>query len=136
MQDGIPRTELLTAQNRTALWENRRKLFSKPAAGHGSKATYRGDKLTKRVWQKLSVGTYVAQASVSPSERHLADVRTEPPLKIDIRVSAYAGAINQVAARLYRGQTTNFRTPGSGFVPVLTDSWSCCVLAMASVPHN
>jgi hypothetical protein len=24
------------------------------------------------------------------------------------------------AARLYRGQTTNFRTPGGGFAPVLT----------------
>jgi hypothetical protein len=120
LQEGIPRTELLTAENRSAMWENRRRLFFKPSAGYGSKATYRGDKLTKRVWQELSAGTYVAQALVVPSERQLADVDTEPPLKIDIRVYAYAGAIKQISARLYRGQTTNFRTPGGGFAPVLT----------------
>ena len=27
---------------------------------------------------------------------------------------AYAGAVQWVAARLYQGQTTNFRTPGGG----------------------
>ena len=27
-----------------------------------------------------------------------------------------------VAARLYQGQTTNFRTPGGGFSPVLTSA--------------
>jgi hypothetical protein len=74
------------------------------------------------VWDELSAGAYVAQSLVAPSERHLADASTERPLKIDIRVYAYAGTIKQVAARLYRGQTTNFRTPGGGFAPVLTDS--------------
>jgi hypothetical protein len=120
LQEGIPRTELLTAENRAVLWQHRRRLFFKPSAGYGSKATYRGDKLTKRVWEELSAGTYVAQALVAPSERQLADVDTEPPLKVDIRLYTYAGAIKLVAARLYRGQTTNFRTPGGGFAPVLT----------------
>jgi hypothetical protein len=120
LQDGIPRTELLTAENRAAMWENRRRLFFKPSAGYGSKAAYRGDKLTKRVWEALSAGTYVAQALVAPSERHIADVSEEPPLKVDIRAYAYAGAIKQISARLYRGQTTNFRTPGGGFAPVRT----------------
>jgi hypothetical protein len=76
--------------------------------------------LTKRVWEALSAGTYVAQALVAPSERHIADVSEEPPLKVDIRAYAYAGAIKQISARLYRGQTTNFRTPGGGFAPVRT----------------
>lgn len=120
LREGVPRTELLTAENRTAMWENRRRLFFKPSAGYGSKATYRGDKLTKRVWEALSAGTYVAQALVAPSERHMADVSEEPPLKVDVRVYAYAGAIKQISARLYRGQTTNFRTPGGGFAPVMT----------------
>jgi len=26
-----------------------------------------------------------------------------------------------ITARLYQGQTTNFRTPGGGFAPVFTD---------------
>lgn len=120
LQDGIPRTELLTSENRSAMWENRRKLFFKPSAGYGSKATYRGDKLTKRVWEELSTASYVAQALVAPSERQTSEISEEPPLKVDIRVYAYAGAIKQISARLYRGQTTNFRTPGGGFAPVLT----------------
>jgi hypothetical protein len=39
-------------------------------------------------------------------------------LKYDLRVYAYAGEIQLLAARLYQGQTTNFRTPGGGFAPV------------------
>ena len=117
----IPRTEIMTAGNRDALWAKRRQLFFKPAAGYGSKAAYRGDKLTKRVWEEMARGTYVAQALVTPSERHIADTQTATALKADVRNYAYAGAVTLVAARLYQGQTTNFRTPGGGFAPVFTE---------------
>ena len=43
-------------------------------------------------------------------------------LKVDLRNYVYAGRIQLVAARLWQGQTTNFRTPGGGFAPVLTVS--------------
>lgn len=121
LRAGVPQTELLTPGNRATMWNRRRRLFFKPAAGYGSKATYRGDKLTKRVWDEMTANTYVAQALVTPSERLLTDDTTAPPLKVDIRAYAYAGSIKQVSARLYRGQTTNFRTPGGGFAPVLTE---------------
>ena len=39
-------------------------------------------------------------------------------MKFDLRAYAYAGETQWVAARLYQGQTTNFRTPGGGFAPV------------------
>jgi hypothetical protein len=39
-------------------------------------------------------------------------------LKIDIRAYVYQGKIQLLAARLYAGQTTNFRTLGGGFAPV------------------
>lgn len=123
---GIPRTEIMTAGSRDAMWAKRRGLFFKPAAGYGSKATYRGDKLTKRVWDEMGKGTYVAQALVAPSERYIADEgritgqATAKALKADVRNYVYAGAIKLVAARLYQGQTTNFRTPGGGFAPVFT----------------
>ncbi len=118
----IPRTEIMTAENRDALWAKRRQLFFKPAAGYGSKATYRGDKLTKRVWEEMAKGTYVAQALVTPSERNVADTQTATALKADVRNYAYAGVVKLVAARLYQGQTTNFRTPGGGFAPVFTET--------------
>jgi hypothetical protein len=115
---GIPHTESVTPERADALWAERRKLFFKPAAGYGSKAAYRGDKLTRRVWQEILRGDYVAQALVAPSERRLEIDSAETDLKLDIRAYVYDGAIQLLAARLYEGQTTNFRTPGGGFAPV------------------
>lgn len=114
----VPTTQLVTPQNREAMWANRRQFFFKPAAGFGSKASYRGDKLTRRVWDEIAGGTYVAQEIVAPSERHMTS--DSPPLKVDIRCYAYRGRVLLYAARMYQGQTTNFRTPGGGFAPVLT----------------
>ena len=42
-------------------------------------------------------------------------------MKADIRCYVYGGRIQLVAARLYQGQTTNFRTPGGGFAPAFAD---------------
>jgi hypothetical protein len=114
----VPTTMRVTRANRDALWERRRQLFFKPAAGFGSKASYRGDKLTLRVWEQIGKGEYVAQEIVRPSERHVATKST--PLKLDLRCYAYRGAVLMYAARMYQGQTTNFRTPGGGFAPVMT----------------
>lgn len=114
---GIPRTELVSAGNAERLWAERRRLFFKPAAGHGSRAAYRGDKLTRRVWEEIVAGRYVAQALVPPSERRIAP---DTPLKVDVRNYVYDGRVQMLAARLYQGQTTNMRTAGGGFAPVLT----------------
>ncbi len=114
----VPRTEILDAASAERLWRERRNWFFKPAAGYGGKAAYRGDKLTKRVWSEISQGPYVAQALVPPSERILARDGSNDEMKLDIRAYAYAGRVQLLAARLYQGQTTNFRTPGGGFAPV------------------
>ncbi len=87
-------------------------------AGYGSRAAYRGDKLTRRVWQDIVAGGYVAQAIVAPGERRVDRDDEARPLKFDLRAYAYDGAVQWLAARLYQGQTTNFRTPGGGFAPV------------------
>jgi hypothetical protein len=36
-----------------------------------------------------------------------------------VRNYVYEGEVLLRAARLYEGQTTNFRTPGGGFAPVI-----------------
>ena len=41
-------------------------------------------------------------------------------LKLDVRSYAYDGKTILLAARMYQGQTTNFRTSGGGFAPVYT----------------
>ena len=53
-----------------------------------------------------------------PSARRVRIDDQDSDLKLDIRAYAYMGQIQLVAARLYMGQTTNFRTPGGGFAPV------------------
>ena len=129
----VPHTEVVDAADAQRLWDARRSLFFKPVAGFGSRAAYRGDKLTKRVWQDILAGDYVAQAIVAPGERLIdadataADIASgataaTKAMKYDLRAYAYDGAVQWVAARLYQGQTTNFRTPGGGFAPVYSSA--------------
>ncbi len=117
---GIPKTVLVSADNAETLWTNRRQLFFKPAQGFGSRAVYRGDKLTKRVWEEIVAGEYVAQTLVIPSQRRLPGGPDTIDLKLDVRCYVYDGAVQLLAARMYQGQTTNFRTAGGGFAPIYT----------------
>jgi hypothetical protein len=117
LADALPRTVEVAPENADDLWQQRRTLFFKPAAGYGSKAAYRGDKLTKGVWSRIVEGGYVAQRFAPPGARAVtADAAA--PLKSDLRLYSYQGEVLLMAARLYQGQTTNFRTPGGGFAPV------------------
>lgn len=116
--ENILPTEVVEASQAERLWNERRQLFFKPAAGYGSRAAYRGDKITKRVWQDILAGDYVAQAIMLPGERVIGTQESPASLKFDIRCYTYAGNIQWTAARMYQGQTTNFRTPGGGFAPV------------------
>ena len=127
----VPKTEMVDAASADRLWAQRRGLFFKPVAGYGGRAAWRGDKLTRRVWQQIVSGGYVAQRVAAPGER--ADV-ADPArmLKFDLRNYVYDGAVQWVAARLYHGQTTNFRTPGGGFAPVYSTAASGAVTGGAS----
>lgn len=117
---GIPRTVLVRAENADQLWSQRRQLFFKPASGYGSRAVYRGDKMTKRVWEEILNAEYVAQTFAPPSERRLSPEQDSADLKLDVRSYTYDGKIQLLAARMYQGQTTNFRTAGGGFAPIYT----------------
>jgi hypothetical protein len=115
---GVPRTRLVTAANAEALWQDRNNLFFKPSCGHGSKAVYRGDKLTKGVWREILRGGYVAQALAMPGQLMVELDGALTPRKMDVRLYTYDGELLLAAARLYQGQATNFRTPGGGFATV------------------
>ena len=114
----IPATQRVTDDIADELWAERRGYFFKPAAGFGGRATYRGDKLTKRVWAEILAGDYIAQALVPPTVRAVTVGEERMTLKYDVRVYTYAGETLLLAARVYQGQTTNFRTRGGGFAPV------------------
>ena len=116
----VLRTEVVTPEKAEQLWARRKQLFFKPAAGYGGKAVYRGDKLTRGTWEEIVKGGYVAQEFAPPSERMIEIDGNKEARKADIRLYTYDGNILLTAARLYQGQTTNFRTPGGGFAPIFS----------------
>ena len=126
LEAGILRTECVEPANAERLWRERRRLFFKPASGFGSRAAYRGDKLTRRVWQEILAGDYVAQALMPPGLRAVSDSEPGTLLKFDLRAYEYEGRLQSMAARVYQGQTTNFRTTGGGFAPVHVANAACC----------
>ena len=67
----------------------------------------------------IIAGEYVAQSYAAPSTRGVLIDATPTELKLDVRLYTYGGAILQAAARLDQGQTTNMRTVGGGFAPLL-----------------
>lgn len=103
----LPPTFLAMADNWDGLWQARRHYFFKPAVGYGAKGAYRGDKISRATWDGLNPADYVAQEIVRPPQ-------LESGMKVDIRLFAVDGTVIAGLARLYRGQTTNFRTQGGG----------------------
>jgi len=119
LQSGVPHTFEVKADMEDVLWADRKKLFFKPNSGYGGKGAYSGEKMTKRVFGEILQSDYVAQRLAPPGERNVCINDDEAvSLKYDMRCYVYDGQIQLVAARLYRGQTTNFRTPGGGFALV------------------
>jgi len=114
----MPRSRRVTRENAAELWSERKRYFFKPASGHGGKAVYRGDKLTKTAWETILSGDYIAQDFAAPTERTILLDDERVQRKLDVRLYTYAGEVLLAVARLYQGQTTNFRTPGGGFAPV------------------
>ncbi|MDD2928794.1 MAG: hypothetical protein PHY50_03115 [Sideroxydans sp.] len=118
LQRGIPPTEIVSADEAERWWGMRKEWFFKPVSGYGSKGAYRGDKMTKRVFEEVLQADYIAQRLALPGERKVCMGDTSVSLKYDVRCYVYAGCTQMIAARLYQGQTTNFRTLGGGFALV------------------
>jgi hypothetical protein len=118
--NGIAPTRCVDTNEMDDLWRKRKTLFFKPMTGYGSKAAYRGDKMTKRVFADILAADYVAQTFVAPSTRQLIIDGSQETFKVDYRAYVYAQTTQLTCARLYQGQTTNFRTLGGGFAPVIS----------------
>ena len=65
----VPETRLLAELDAEAVWRARREWVFKPATAFGSRAVYRGDKISRRrfeeVWREPG---YLAQRRVEPGE--------------------------------------------------------------------
>lgn len=115
----IPATVAVTNDKAEMMWAKRRHLFFKPQAGFGSRGAFRGAKLTKKVWEEILAGGYIAQEMIAPPIRAVTVNGEKIALKFDVRVYTYDGQAILLAARVYQGQTTNLRTAGGGLAPVV-----------------
>ena len=119
LQAGIPKTRQVLEQDAEYWWPQRKQWFFKPATGYGGKGSYRGANITRKVFSEIIRGGYVAQRMAVPGVRLASVAGAELAVfKFDIRCYVYAGQVQIVVARLYQGQTTNFRIAGGGFAIV------------------
>jgi len=121
---GIARTRLVERTHAESLWAERKRLFFKPAGGFGGKAVYRGDKLTRRVWEDILAVTTWCRSWCARRKTGAGRAETSA-LKYDVRNFVYDGKVQLLAARLYQGQVTNFaprRRFCAGFLPTTGSS--------------
>ncbi len=112
----VPETRLLEELDPEALWKDRREWVFKPATAFGSRAVYRGDKISrKRFAEVLEEPGYLAQRRVEPGEIRVDTSEGQRAMKFDVRAYAYRDQILLLGARVYQGQVTNLRSPGGGF---------------------
>mgnify|MGYP007059382383 FL=1 len=126
----VPPTSVVAGADPDDLWRRRKELFFKPVQGYGSRGAYDGRKLTRRTFDSITgegAASYLAQQRIEPSEVQAWPRRRsegspggddERRLKLDLRAVVYDGEVQFFIARLYRGQTTNLRTPGGGLATV------------------
>jgi hypothetical protein len=112
----VPETRLVAELDVETLWRERRAWVFKPATAFGSRAVYRGDKITRRRFEEvLALPGYLAQRRVDPGEIQVETSEGPLAMKFDVRAYAYRDEILLLGARVYQGQVTNLRSPGGGF---------------------
>jgi len=112
----VPETRSLSDLDFDRAWRSRREWVFKPAAAYGSRAVYRGDKISRRrLEQVYAEGGFVAQRRIEPGRIRVPSGEGPVTMKFDVRAYAYRDRVLLLGARIYQGQVTNFRSPGGGF---------------------
>jgi hypothetical protein len=112
----VPETRLLAELGIEAAWATRGEWVFKPEAAFGSRAVYRGDKISRRKLEEIGgIGGFVAQRRVDPGRIEVATDAGPRRMKFEVRAYAYRDEVLLLGARAYEGQVANLRTPGGGF---------------------
>jgi hypothetical protein len=125
----VPETQTLAALGLERAWRERRDWVFKPCASFGSRAVYRGDKISRRKLDEIAADpSYLAQRRVAPGELEVETSDGRRRMKFDVRAYAYRDEVLLLGARIYEGQVTNLRSPGGGFsaICVTTDPGIPC----------
>lgn len=110
----VPETRALGDFDRDRVWQERNRWVFKPAARHGGKGVLMGKSVSRKRFDELGPADTVMQEFVpaTPVEVNGAE------FKFDLRLFTHGSRLIAVAGRVWQGQVTNFRSPGSGWVPV------------------
>ncbi len=114
----LPKSQILTPGNAEEIWAQRKTLFFKPRQSFGSKQTYKGAKISRRLFDEISTQEFIAQEFVAAPEKVFQTESGDQSFKYDLRFFAYQGRVQSVVARIYQGQVTNLKTPHGGFACV------------------
>jgi len=116
LADVVPQTLPFEELGAERAWSERASWVFKPAAAFGSRAVYRGDKLTRKKLAEIAAEPgYVAQRYASPGLVRVETSEGPREMKFDVRAYAYRDRVLMLGARIYEGQVTNLRSPGGGF---------------------
>lgn len=111
----VPFSLSLETYNKEEIWAKRKSIFIKPKRAFGSKQSYKGASISRKIFDELAGQEFIAQEFVAPSEQVFKTPEGEQCFKFDLRCHAYQGRLQLITARLYQGQVTNLRTPFGGF---------------------
>ena len=113
-----PETHLLADMGSEAAWRDRRRYVFKPAARHGGKGVVVGRNMSRKRFDSLDPAETIMQQFVAPSIVEL----DERNMKFDVRLYMHGENLIAMAGRVWRGQVTNFREPGSGWTALKIES--------------
>ena len=108
-------TGFVKKERKDFLWKNRKKYFFKPLKSYGGKRVYNGSSISRKKFEELFEDEFLYQQTMKPSIT--LDSRGEE-WKVDYRLYVYEDQVQQICARCYQGQISNFQAPGSGFALV------------------
>jgi len=110
----VPEIHLLSELDRETIWMDRKQWVFKPVARHGGKGVLLGKSMSRKRFSGMDPFETVVQRYIPPSEV----MRGGDRFKVDVRLYTHADRLIALAGRVYQGMLTNFRVPGSGFVPI------------------
>jgi len=110
----VPETRLLSEFDSDQVWSDRNRWVFKPAARHGGKGVLLGKSVSRKRFDELDRGDTVMQEFVPASVVEL----NGSEFKFDLRLFTHGERLIAIAGRVWQGQVTNFRSEGSGWVPL------------------
>ena len=118
IKGNLLQTVKINSENQAQIWTDRKHLFFKPSNEYGSKKSFRGATISRKLFEEIATENMVAQEFVPAPVAKFAVNASEVEFKYDLRFYFYQAEIQFAVARLYQGQVTNAQAENGGFAPV------------------